>query len=519
MLNVIIRADASLHIGSGHIMRCLVLAEALKCDGYHVVFATRPQQGDLIALIKQRGFAVYELTQPIHWQKPSSTADYAAWLQLNEDDDADDCASIFNNAEQNIELVITDHYGIGARWHKKIKSIYHCKVLAIDDLVRKHSADLIIDQTLFRNPAEYTVLNPEAKVLTGTQYAIINNKFAKHHLTQLNVERSLSDTPRILLSMGGIDGSNVTLQVLNVINDAFVIKPNITVLLSQRAPYYSQVSAFSQQHSDWVTHINFVDDMAQLMCEHDIAIGAPGSTSWERACIGLPSIIIALAENQNTICQQLAKVNAAISLALQDIEAGFMSAYNQLLNNYQTMRKTNLQLCDGKGVKRIIKQLSDLTSTSHCLYLLRVAKHADIRQVYEWQCEPETRRYALNQATPNWEDHKHWMTNKLSDSNDVFYILELNEKQQSKAVISVGGVRLDYTANNTYTISIFIAPEYFGRGIAKFALKQIDIQHPFVTINAVVLKDNIASQRLFSQAGYIKTTAEHFTRPPVKAKD
>jgi UDP-2,4-diacetamido-2,4,6-trideoxy-beta-L-altropyranose hydrolase len=362
MLNVIIRADASLHIGSGHIMRCLVLADALKQKGHNVVFATRPQKGDLITFIKQRGFAIYKLPQPTHWLEPESTADYTAWLQMSEDDDAKNCAAIFkefnqntdSKAGQNIDIVITDHYGIGAHWHQHIKSIFYCKVIAIDDLVRAHSADIIIDQTLLREPEEYVLLNPEAKALTGTQYAIINHDFIKHHLTQLNVEKLLSDTPRILLSMGGIDAPNVTLQVLNVINNAFVIKPHITVLLSPRAPHYSQVNAFSQRHSAWITHLDFVDDMAQLMCEHDIGIGAPGATSWERACIGLPSIVIILAENQHTICQQLAKVNAVISVDLQDIEDSFIPAYKQLLDDFQMMRKNNLQLCDGQGIDRLM---------------------------------------------------------------------------------------------------------------------------------------------------------------------
>lgn len=133
-MNIIMRADASSHIGSGHIMRCLVLADRLKLDGHKVVFATRPQNGDLVTFIKQRGFSIYELQQPADWLVPTSTADYAAWLQVSECDDAQECATAFDSPD----LVITDHYGIGAQWHKVVKEAYNCKIIAIDEIGRAH---------------------------------------------------------------------------------------------------------------------------------------------------------------------------------------------------------------------------------------------------------------------------------------------------------------------------------------------------------------------------------------------
>ena len=159
MLKVVIRADASSYIGSGHIMRCLVLADRLKLDGHEVTFATRPQNGDLVALIKRRGFSVYALQQPTDWVAPSTTADYAAWLQVSELEDARQFAS----ASYKPDLVITDHYAIGAKWHEIVKKSYHCKIVAIDDLVRAHNAELIIDQTLLRESGEYSDLNPKTK--------------------------------------------------------------------------------------------------------------------------------------------------------------------------------------------------------------------------------------------------------------------------------------------------------------------------------------------------------------------
>jgi UDP-2,4-diacetamido-2,4,6-trideoxy-beta-L-altropyranose hydrolase len=507
MLKVVIRADASSYIGSGHIMRCLVLADALKRCGHAVVFATRPQNGDLVTLIKQRGFSAYALQQPSNFLVPSTTADYVAWLQISEYDDAQECATAFDNAD----LVITDHYGIGAQWHKVVKKAYNCKIIAIDDLVREHAADLVIDQTLLREPSEYHLFNPKTTALTGTQYAIVNTHFSHRNSSQWSAVNTLANTPRVLLSMGGIDTPNATLQVLKVLKES-VNPPVTTVLLSARAPHYKSVTEFAVEHNAWLTHIDFVDDMAALMCEHNVAIGAPGSTSWERACVGLPSIVIALADNQQTICKNLEAVGAAISVELNAISESLMKAYEQLITDYSKMRTINLQLCDGQGVKRIMKHITQLFSGS---LTLRLATQIDVQQVYDWQCKPETRCYALNKDVPSLVEHQAWMTKKLASKNDYFYIIELTVNKGEKA-ISVGVVRLDMTADNTYTISIFIVPEYFGKGVAKFALKKIDILHPTKTIHAIVLKENTASQVLFSRAGYQRINEEHFTRQPVE---
>jgi len=507
MLNVVIRVDASVYIGSGHVMRCLVLAQALKSAGHVVVFASRPQHGDLITLIKQRGFIVHSLTQPTSWLIPSSNADYKSSLQLTEREDAQECATVFDK----VDLVITDHYGVGALWHEIIRKAYNSKILAIDDLVRKHAADLIIDQTLLRKTCEYQALNPSANILTGIDYAIINSRFAQQHDAQLAVPSQLPISPRVLLSMGGIDEPNATLQVLEVLSKQSTVPPFVTVLLSSRAPHYSAVVAFAKQHSSWLTHIDFVHDMAPLMAEHNIAIGAPGSTSWERACLGLPSIVIALAENQQTICKNLTQVGAAISVKLSEINSSLMPAYAQLVANYAQMRGVNLQLCDGMGVDRIMKHITQLMRG--CIKL-EVATSADVDKVFDWQCAPQTRRFALNKAIPCLTEHQTWMARKLASDSDYFYMIKLIPLKCNVAV-SVGVVRLDMTKENTYTISIFIAPEYYGKGFAKSALGQVDKLHPTAVINAVVLKENTASQALFSSAGYQRIKEQHFTRQPV----
>jgi UDP-2,4-diacetamido-2,4,6-trideoxy-beta-L-altropyranose hydrolase len=151
---------------------------------------------------------------------------------------------------------------------------------------------LIVDQTLLRNVNKYKKLNPDTIILAGTDYAIIHPDFVKYHGSVKS--KQLTDRPKILLSMGG-GASNATLQVLTIMKQGFKVPPFVTVLLSERAPHYQQVKSFAKQEKSWVTHIDFVENMAEFMSGYDIVIGAPGSTSLERACLGIPSIIIALA--------------------------------------------------------------------------------------------------------------------------------------------------------------------------------------------------------------------------------
>jgi UDP-2,4-diacetamido-2,4,6-trideoxy-beta-L-altropyranose hydrolase len=507
---VVIRADASIYIGSGHIMRCLVLAEALKNQGYKIYFATRPQKGDLINLIENRGFQVRELVCPKNWRIPEDSADYSAWLQVPWQEDAE---SLVKNFE-SIDLVIVDHYGLNHGWEDTVKSHYGCKILALDDLVRNHKADLIVDQTLLRDVNEYKYHNTDSTILAGCRYALLNSKFISYRKIELQKNRKLSEPIKVLLSMGGIDAPNATLKVLKAMS-AYVNRTQIliTVLLSSKAPNYRSVKEFCLNNYVWVNHIDFVDDMAELLSQQCVAIGAPGGSSWERACLGIPSIIVPLADNQKTISNNLSSVGASLPIDINDIETKLLSTFDLLIERWEILRKANLSICDGKGVMRVVQGINTLMNEQKNVIELRDANEADIQLVYNWQTMSETRKYALNTKVPIWEEHKRWMSAKLNVVQDFFYIIESLYYGES-----IGVLRLDRQERDEYIISIFITPKYFGQGFAKKVLTFVDIIHPEITIKATVLKDNIASQRLFKSANYHKKSSDTFIRPPLTEK-
>ena len=170
-MNIVIRTDASLLIGSGHVMRCLVLANALTVKGFKLYFVMRPQPGDLIEFVTRQGFEVLILPA---LKVPSEDH---TWLGVSSTQDADDlCAILACRKDLFVNAVVVDHYGIDQQWETMVTQRFSCKMVVMDDLVRDHNAHLVIDQTIHRSPDEYALTNmhPNAFNATGADYALLN---------------------------------------------------------------------------------------------------------------------------------------------------------------------------------------------------------------------------------------------------------------------------------------------------------------------------------------------------------
>lgn len=353
-MKIYFRADASIHIGTGHVMRCLSLAKELQRYGHDIVFVMRPQAGDLCVYTQNLGFKVIKLPKVSKPINLCSDGDYQAWLQVSESKDAKDFVSVASDAD----IVVVDHYGINCDWEKYVNSGISCKLVAVDDLVRQHDVDLIVDQTHGANPNEYKSNSAVKHVLAGSKYALLNTQFSEFH--NLAVKKRITNSNhKLLLSMGGVDNPNATLKVLETLS---LIKTEIdtTVLLSERAPHFKSVASFCKKNEEWVKHTPFSENMAELMLQHTIAIGAPGSTSWERACMGLPSILIPLAKNQLQICRNLVNAGCAISLSKEDIVDALKFGLEELLDNFDIMRSNSLDICDGMGCQRVVEKINEL---------------------------------------------------------------------------------------------------------------------------------------------------------------
>lgn len=317
-MNVAFRADASLDIGIGHAMRCLTLAVALREHGANCHFICREHPGNLLDHIRKRGFSVHVLSccKPAERPKDEIGASQPAhghWLGCDWKTDALQTGDIL--AELQPDWLVVDHYALDTQWEQALKGHYK-KLLVIDDLAdRPHACDVLLDQNLGREAKDYAVLVPNhCTVLVGPHYALLRPEFAALREYSLR-RRVVQALKRILITMGGVDQPNATGKVIEALRACPLPQDcHITVVMGAQAPWLEQVHALAAT-LPWPTEVRVdISDMAQVMADSDLAIGAAGGTSWERCCLGIPSMMIILAANQQLIAQALDERGAAINL-------------------------------------------------------------------------------------------------------------------------------------------------------------------------------------------------------------
>lgn len=325
MLTVVFRTDASYDIGSGHVMRCLTLASLLTDKGVECHFICRELAGNLIQYIKDIGFDVHTLSlssDPVDLSMTGNTElEHAAWLGVTWQDDVHQSIDVIQKLTP--DWVIVDHYALDDRWESCIRNSCS-KIGVIDDLHdRVHNCDLLIDQTLGLTADVYSGLVPEScTLLVGAEYAMLRAEFGKLRKASLDRRDQSPSVKTILVNMGGVDKDNVTGRVLEGIElSSLPDNCEITVVLGSASPHVANVTAQALQSRRRTTILVNVSNMAELMSMADLAIGASGSTTWERCCLGLPSIMVVLAENQRYIAKQLSEKN--IAEVVFNIEADF----------------------------------------------------------------------------------------------------------------------------------------------------------------------------------------------------
>lgn len=361
---VVLRADASVQIGIGHVMRCLTLADALTAAGAECHFICRAHPGNLIELISRAGHRVHSLPAPGVTGEPVSSVDsglaHADWLGASQQEDAQQCTPIL--AQLQPDWLVVDHYALDAHWQQQLRPWYR-KLLVIDDLAdREHRCDLLLDQTLGRSVADYRPLVPQAcDILCGAQYALLRPEFAALRACSL-ARRSEDSLSHLLISMGGVDKDNVAGSVLQALQHSTLpLDCRITVVMGPTAPWLDSVRR-QAQGMQWPTEVRVgVCDMAQLMGDSDLAIGAAGSTSWERCCLGLPGIMVVLADNQRQVARGLEQIQAARVLnSQQEVPAALPRVLDELLQcaeALRTMSRAAAAVTDGTGTARVLEHM------------------------------------------------------------------------------------------------------------------------------------------------------------------
>lgn len=366
---VAFRVDASIDIGTGHAMRCLTLADAIKVQGGECQFFCRDHPGNLIEHIRRKGFQVHVLPHSESTSDVSGDVNlpaarpllaHAAWLGSTQAEDANQCAALFGG--HTFDWLIVDHYALDARWETALKAHYR-KLMVIDDLAdRSHQCDLLLDQTFGCNANDYAPLVPRScTLLCGSQYSLLRPEFAALRVYSLERRKNLQ-FEHLLVTMGGVDKDNATGQVLQALKSSELpANCRITVVMGTKAPWLTEVRQLAT-HMPWPTTVEVgISDMAQLMADSDLAIGASGATSWERCCLGLPTVMAVLAENQRKIAHNLELAGAVFTLQKpQEILNCLPRLLNRLISSASQraeMTKAASALADGQGVPIIVHHL------------------------------------------------------------------------------------------------------------------------------------------------------------------
>ncbi len=297
-MRVAIRTDASLAIGTGHVMRCLTLATQLREQGAEVRFVCRAHEGNLNPLIAARGFAVAVLPAPQAAAQPG----HAGWLGVPVATDAAQTGSALGDAT---DWLVTDHYAIDREWHSALRSSV-TRIFAIDDLAdRRHDCDMLLDQNLSdQGAARYDGLVPRAcTVLASPHYALLQPDYAPLHATSSPREGAVK---RILVFFGGVDRDSLTLRTLQALLALPGEALQIDVVPGGSNPDRARIEALAAGMERVTVH-GQLPSLAPLMMQADLAIGAGGAVSWERLCLGLPSIVVTVAENQRTVAGLLSQ--------------------------------------------------------------------------------------------------------------------------------------------------------------------------------------------------------------------
>lgn len=482
----VFRVDGGPAIGGGHVIRCAALAAGLRRGGWHTIFACRPSTAEYIADLALPGLQTVIL----------------------DNSHANDPASIANAVGVAVPLLVVDHYELDATFESGCRP-WAEHVLVIDDFPdRPHDCDFLLNASAKRPPDDHGDSGGPPKKLFGPSFALLRDGFVKaRHATAAN-----SAGDRLLVAFGATDPANATALALDAV-DLATFSGSVDVVLGSAAAHLSEIRERCASMSPAVQLHVEPTNLVALISRQSFAIGAPGSSAWERCCLGLPTLLIQSADNQTAVAQTLVRAGAARFVGpLDRLSAATLAQHIDALASdaeaRTLMSAAATNLCDGLGVDRARTILvgADADNTGARL-TLRVATQADAAQLFDWQQQPQVRRFARNRTTPSEHDHNAWLSRVVDDPDTILCIIDADDEP-------VGSVRIDSSPPDEPEISIYVAPQYWRRGIASAGLRLARRLLPGRPIHAHVMVDNNASHALFTAAGYRQTAPDHYVDAP-----
>jgi UDP-2,4-diacetamido-2,4,6-trideoxy-beta-L-altropyranose hydrolase len=458
-------------MGTGHVMRCLALAQAWQDGGGSAVFLA----ADLPDTLRGRLDAEHVDIVPVIGE-PGSAAD------------AEHMAALARKA--GAAWVVVDGYQFKGAYQRRLREA-GLKVLTVDDNgeVEHYCADLVLNQNLHARASLYHEREPHTRLLLGPRFAMLRREFWGWR----GWKRDVPPTARkLLVTLGGSDPDKVTGNVLAALNE--VNAPGLEVVVIGGSEYAEAARTCRvpmQVRSS-------VANMPELMAWADVAVAAGGTTTWERALLGLPGLIIVLADNQEKLAAAASRAGIGWNLGRHErlTRARLAEAVEWLIHaggERADMARRGQELIDGRGGMRVCERM---TTTG---ILLRPVQADDCRRVWEWSNEPPTRAASFSPDPIPWEDHEHWFAAKLDDPRCVFFIaLSADETPIGKVFFDLDG--------REAVISVSLTDRCRGHGygpqVIREAVTELFAGRPVEVVHAYIRLDNEASRRAFAKAGF-----------------
>lgn len=473
---VLFRVDSSIEIGGGHLSRCLEIAKLLNQRKINVFFLCKELEGNLNEWIKYENFKLFIIREN--------------YISIEEEiKDIEKLLKPFSP----FKYLIIDNYSIDKVWENAIKKIIP-KIVVIDDLAnRKHNCDILIDQNYISNHENrYKALVPKETIqLLSSKYAIIKDKIKNNkRLSKPNFKKP----SKLFICFGAIDSKGYTLATLRALKKISHKFELISVFTSNKNISLKDITYQGSliNNCKIYTDHNLLPD---LLSSSDIAIGAGGTMSWERALLGIPSLVFGIADNQTKVLESLIKNGIVIGESSSKFpdENKIQNWLEVIISNpklLEGLSERSRKIIDGYGCNRICEVLfpSEIK--------FRYAIDKDSKKIFEWRNLPEIQKISKKQDEIKFYDHQKWFENCMHNPNSILLIAEYD-------LSAIGVIRFDINDKEA-EISIYKIPgkkKIFG--LLNKSTSWFFENYPKIkTITANIIPNNVKSCEAFFSAGY-----------------
>jgi UDP-2,4-diacetamido-2,4,6-trideoxy-beta-L-altropyranose hydrolase len=498
-MNVVFRTDASATIGRGHVTRCLTLANALHNADAAVSFVCREHAGHACDLLEREGIPVSRLPAPKAGLAAVAAPAHASGLDAHWREDAEQTLALIEAGPATPDWLVVDHYALEQRWESAVRPSVK-RIIVIDDLAdRVHDCDLLLDQNLLpQMPTRYVGKVPAGCVtMLGPQYALLQPSYAE---LRDRVPPRSGQIRRVLICFGGADSENLTGRALRGILSLGRPDLELQVVISAGSPFAREIRRTAAGHKNVYVHSD-LPSLARLMAQGDLAIGAAGATSWERLCLGLPSLVVVMADNQWPIARELSGRGLIRLLGHRDevSESTFATAVAGLIEQQldPAWSLACAAIVDGHGVGRV---RAALTVTATTALRTRRARLADEELLLGWANDPTTRASGFHPEPISAETHRSWYHSRLRDLDACcFYVVATTDG------VPVGQVRFQ-RLGSAWQVHYALGPVFRGRGLGRAllrcGLKALRAEEGGALIFGEIRQTNRASQTVFESLGF-----------------